>query len=121
MLNIKTITLVTGLVSLTCHPQAWAMDQDDLEAPGNLGISPAVQLKMQKLENERLVAQIQLEEERRKTAELEVQLNALQVSSAPPATISQVYKNAEHDVKKTYKKTERDVKKALGLRKKKKK
>lgn len=100
------------------------MDERDLEA---LSTSPAAQLKMQKLENEKLVAQIQLEEERRKTVELQAQLAALKASPtstpapAPTPTISQVYKNAEHDVKKTYKKTERDVKKALGLKKKKKK
>lgn len=74
MLNIKTIMLVTGLTSLTCQPQAWAMD--DLDNPSTAGsahlpISPeheleisqepsldvSTQLQREQAENEKLQAQ----------------------------------------------------------------
>ncbi|MBL8676036.1 MAG: hypothetical protein JNJ47_01215 [Alphaproteobacteria bacterium] len=120
MLNIKTITLVTGLASLVYHPQAWAMNEEEFKDSGNAGsvpVKPAsktqeapsdveTQLEMERLRNEKLVAQIQLEEERRKTAELQARLAALQVSPtstpapAPTPTLSDAYKTAEHGLKK---------------------
>lgn len=81
MLNIKTIMLVTGLASLACYPQAWAMDTDDLESQGNLGsvsIKPSqilsdveTQLQMERLRNETLAAKIAAMEAEAEAAEKE--------------------------------------------------
>lgn len=122
MLNIKTITLVTGLTCLTCHPQAWAMNEEEFKDSGNAGsvpIKPAsktqevpsdveTQLQMQRLENDKLAAQIaaaeaeaeaaeeaaaasilkqQLEEERQRREELEEKLRAAETRKAQLAEI----------------------------------
>ncbi len=88
MFNIKTIMLVTGLTSLTCQPQAWAMDDvdnTDTAASSSLSISPkhelkdpqeknpdaTTQLQMERLENEKLAAQIAAQEAEAAAAEAE--------------------------------------------------
>lgn len=83
MLNIKTITLVAGLTSLAYQPQAWAMNEDELESQGNSGSVPTkpasktqeapfdvkTQLQMERLRNEKLTAQIAAAEAEAEAAE----------------------------------------------------
>lgn len=85
MFNIKTIMLVTGLVSLAYHPQAWAMDEEEFKDSGNAGsvpVKPAsktqetpsdveTQLEMERLTNEKLAAQIAAAEAEAEAAEKE--------------------------------------------------
>lgn len=83
MLNIKTIMLVTGLVSLAYHPQAWAMNEEEFKDSGNAGsvpVKPAsktqeppsdveTQLETERLRNEKLAAQIAAAEAEAEAAE----------------------------------------------------
>lgn len=134
MFSVKKIMLVTGLASLTCQPQAWAMDDfDSLDtaASARLPVSPehelkdpqektpdsATQLRREQAKNKKLKAQKAAAQAENK--KLKAQLAALQAAQsalAPTPIISQVYKDT---VKKTCKKTERNLKKALRLKKKK--
>lgn len=104
MFSVKTIMLVTGLASLICQPQAWAMD--DLDNPGTAAsaglqisqrhkkgytqrkrktLDAAAQLQMERRKNERLKAlktAIRAENKELK-AKLAALLQAAQSAPAP--------------------------------------